>query len=350
MLTTTLAPRVKTEPAIKAPAVDDVTVIMPFYDRIKYLSHYLQEGFYEGLKLQVVCDGSTNDLIEKVSHVFKSEEHVNIHSYVQNKGVAFARSTGINLVKTPYLSFCDDDDFMPKASPFLQKASHKMDENEKILFTAMPHIYSFDESLNYRLQYDRSGFHGKTGKEVLTFLVKTGEMCVLSLGSVFRTDDLKGIEPDDFFKVSEDYVFLARLCARFPNRKVHVEQSGVYMRLAQENSLSAKSSYSLDKIVMHLVSMFVGAYYLFKMSHLRTSAFQHLLIERGKVLQQSYGKGGEAAKMIADMLQGKKISNPTPEQKKAFAFLKSQKANLPAEFLWLVGWIPASRSFTKGLE
>ena len=118
MLTTTLAPRVKTQPAIKDVAIPDLTVIMPLYDRLKYLRHYMTEGFWEGLKLQVVCDGSTEDLIQEVSELCNNKHNVNIHSYLQNKGVGFARTTGINLVKTDYLTFCDDDDFMPQAPAF----------------------------------------------------------------------------------------------------------------------------------------------------------------------------------------------------------------------------------------
>ena len=350
MLTNSLAPRVKVQPAINEIAVKDLTVVMPLYDRLKYLKHYMTEGFWEGLRLQVVCDGSTEDMITEVARLCGNKHNVDIHSYIQNRGVGYARSTGINLVKTEYLTFCDDDDFMPEASSFLKVASKRMSADKQILFTAMPEIYAFDESLNLQLQYDREAFHGKTGREILTFLVKTGEMCVLSLGAVFRTADLKGIGPEDFFRVSEDYVFLARLCAKHPDKKVFIEDSGVYMRLAQSNSLSAKSAYSIDKIVMHLVSMFVGAYYLFKMGMLSTSMFQHILRERGSVLQDSYKKGKEAADMMANMLEGKTVQQPTPEQKEALRLLNNNRATLPAEFLWLVGWKDTSSLFRNGLE
>ena len=225
-----------------------------------------------------------------------------------------------------------------------------MRADDQILFSAMPEIYAFDESLNLQLQYDRRAFHGKTGKEILSFLVRTGEMCVLSLGSVFKTDDLRGIGPEDFFRVSEDYVFLARLCARYPDRKVHIENNGVYMRLTQRNSLSAKAGYSIEKIAMHLVSMFVGAYYMFKMGMLRTHFFQHILRERGKVLQESYKKGFEAAEMMANLLEGKQVLHPTDEQKKVLKLLTVNKASLPAEFLWLVGWKDSSAFLRHGLE
>ncbi len=338
MSATVLAPEVKTTTTLKNPVVEDVTVIMPFYDRLRYLSHYLKEGFWDGLRVQLVCDGSEPMVLEHMQELLSPQGHVSLYSYEQNRGPAFARTTGINLARTNCVAFCDDDDFLSEAPQFLNESARRLSVNDEVLFTTMPYVYAFDESLNHRLQYDRTSFHGKTGRELLMFLVKTGEMLALQAGSVFRKKDVPDIYPDQFFKVSEDYTFLVRLCAKYPDRKVHVEQKGMYMRLVEAGSLSAKSSYSLEKIVMHLVSMFVGAYYLFKMSLLRTPVFQHIMVERGKVLQQSYGKGKEAAKMMAGLMEGKNGPFTNPEQISAYKFLQSQKMSLPPEFLWLVGW------------
>lgn len=338
MLSTSVAPQVRVEPAIKDFAVEDVTVVMPFYDRIKYLDHYINEGFWEGLPLQLVCDGPAPKMLQDVQHLVQHKRNVKLHSYLQNRGPAFARTTGINLTKTECISFCDDDDFLTDAPEFLNQSSKHLALHSDALFTTMPAVYAFNESLQHSLQYDRSGFHGKTGRELLFFLVKTGEMCALSVGTVFRTTDVKGIYPEHFFKVSEDYTFLTRLCARFPDRKVHVAEQGMYMRLVQTDSLSAKASYSLDKVVMHLVSMFVGAYYLFKMGLLSTPMFQQILLDRGRVLEQSYGKGVGATTLMAGMLEGKVDAKRSSEAQAALNFLQSMKSILPPEFLWLVGW------------
>ena len=95
---------------------ENVTVIMPFYDRLRYFEHYLSEGFWEGLNLRIVCDGSTSDIINEVQSLIGGRENIDIYSYLQNKGVAHARSTGIRVTKTPFLAFCDDDDFMSVGS------------------------------------------------------------------------------------------------------------------------------------------------------------------------------------------------------------------------------------------
>lgn len=323
--------------------MDDVTVVMPIYERLKYLTHYVDEGFWEGLNVQIVCDGSPVDVVRRMEQALIGQQHMNIHRYGENKGVAFARKTGINLVKTPFLSFCDDDDFLRHAHPFLQASKALWNRNPKALFTAMPRVFAFNESLELKLQYDRTAFDQKTGRELLGFLVRTGEMCVLTLGAVFRTETLKGIEPESFFKVSEDFVFLARLCARYPDRRIHVTEQGAYMRLIQEYSLSSRTSYSLEKLVMHLISMFVGAFYLIKMGELHAPAFQQILLNRGEVLQSSYGKGTGAARYMASLM-GYPVREKNEEFWQAKLFVEKHRPFLPAEFCRMVGWsVPAGR-------
>ena len=332
-----LGPRLQSAPAIRDVPVEDVTVVMPFYDRVQYLQHYVEEGFWEGLKVQVVCDGTMPDLVSAIQKSIEKHQNMSVYSYLENRGVAFARSTGINIVRTPYLMFCDDDDFMRQTRSFLTDSTARWSAHNDLLFTGMPRVYAFNEELQVQLQYDRTPFHQKTGRELLNYLVRTGEMAVLTLGSVFGTDSLKGIEPEPFFKVSEDYTMLVRLCARYPERRVYIEEHGAYMRLVESGSLSSRSSYSLDKLLIHLVSMFVGAFYLVKMGELRTPAFQQILLQRGDVLQRSYGKGASAARFMASLI-GFSVREETEEFQEARIFLESHRNELPAEFCRMVGW------------
>ncbi len=337
MLKTTLDQRITQRPALKELLARDVTIVMPFYERTRYFEHYLREGFWDDYRLQIVCDGSPQETLASMNEMTRDYPLVNVYQYGENKGVGFARTTGIKLVKTPYLLFCDDDDFLIEGQPFMERALSSMRDDDETLFASMRTVYAFDEALNIKPQYDRSMFDGKTGQEVLTFMVRTGEICVLSLGSVFRTENLQFIGPEDFFKVSEDYVFLARLCALYPQRRVSVCPKGGYLRLTRHDSLSSRSNYSLEKIVMHYVSMFVGAYHLEKMGGMHISAFRHILIERGRVLQTSYGKGAEAGLLMAHLLEATGPSSLnrltlTGEQQKALRYMQRHVEDLPAEF------------------
>ena len=330
--------------SIKAALKQDVTIVMPFYNRVKYFKHYLGEGFWDGFRIQAVCDGSPARVLESLHSIVQPNVGLDIHSYPRNQGIAFARSRAIDIVRTPYLVFCDDDDFIMEGHPFLEKAKAAMQAESDILFYAMRHVYAFTEALEIRKQYDRRIFHGRTGKELLVYMVQTGEISVLSLGSMFRVQDLRGSEPDSFFKVSEDYVFLARLCAKLPNRSIRVdEDNGGYLRLTQHESLSARNAYSIEKIVMHFVSMFVGAYYLEKMRGITPEGFRRVLRKRGAVLQHSYGKGAELSDLMIALYNKKnkehlKSLNLSDEQRTGLSFLEANMSQLPAEFYAMTHW------------
>ncbi len=313
---------------------------MPLYDRLQYVQHYIGEGLWDGLPLQIVCDGTDAALRARLDELVAERPEIAIHHYPENRGVAAARGAGIAAVSTPYLAFCDDDDFIAQGGDFLDEVAALMDD-ETTLFAAMPEVHAFNESLRTGLQYDRREFHGVTGRELLRFLVATGEMRVLTLGAAFRPADLRGLEPEPFFKVSEDYTLLARLCARHPERRVRITDTGRYMRLIQAGSLSSRQSYSIEKIVMHLVSMCVGAFYLIECGELSLPAFRSVLSQRGDVLQNAYTRGSAAANAVAGLLAGQDPDTGTDEAARTVRFLEANRDGLPPEFLHLAGWGPA---------
>ena len=317
---------------------DDVTVIMPLYDRTRYFKHYLEEGLLEGIKVQIVCDGSTRSIVNRIADLTTQKKEINVYHYLENRGVAYARTKGVEISTTTYTSFCDDDDFMVGAPAFYQVSQKAMDADNDILFTVMDEVFAFNEDLQMQQQYTRSMFNEKTGAQLLQFLVLTGEMKVLTLGSVFRTAELLPGMPESFFKVSEDYVFLARLCAAHPAKKVKVHNEGHYMRLMQHQSLSARSNYSLDKLVMHLVSMVVGAFHLIALGGIDRDAFFNVLRQRGSVLQQAYGKGEGAVQALLHVLGGQPGRQLDPEGEDTRAFLEAHREALPREFRSLSGW------------
>lgn len=322
----------------------DVTVAMPFYNRTKYFKHYLGEGFWDGFRIQAVCDGSPAKVLKSLNSITTSNIELDIHNYPNNRGIAYARSRAIRIINTPYLVFCDDDDFITEGHSFLEKSVSAMQRDPNILFSAMRNVYAFTEGLEIRKQYDRCIFHGRTGKELLIYMVRTGEVSVLSLGSLFRVQDLRGTEPESFFKVSEDYVFLARLCAKYPQRKVMVdEERGGYLRLTEHDSLSARSTYSIEKLVLHYLSLFVGAYYLEKMRGITPEGFRQVLRKRGAMLQYSYKKGAELGELMIQLYNKKSIDflkscNLTDEQRTGLNFLEANIEQLPAEFYAITHW------------
>lgn len=317
-------------PGIVRELIDDLTVVIPTHNRSRYFLHYLEEGFWDGVRLRIVCDGCRRGIVHELRKRTAGRD-ITVHDYPSNEGVAHAIGVGVRGVASGHVMFCGDDDFNVDYLDFLREAAKIKREEDDVLFVTMPEIRAFNQSLRAELQYDRRQFDGWTGAELLEFLVTEGEMRSLVAGSLFETSDVEAVLPDRLFRASEDFVLLARLCARHPSRKIRVAESGCRMRLIHDRSLSARSSYSLEKVILNLLAISVGAYHLIKRGSLRRDEFANLLLERGRVLQQSYGKGAEAARTIAAFVDGADVPGGQ-EAAKTSDFLRRNAEECPAEF------------------
>ena len=227
--------------------------------------------------------------------------------------------------------FCDEDDFLVDGLAACREAAGVL-RDEDVLFATLPSVVAFDAELRAGRQYDRRSFDGVTAATLLRHLVRTGEMSALGAGTAFVTADLTAlplVEP--FFRVSEDYVMLARLCAAHPERRVRVLASGRYMRLVHTGSLSARRAFSAERAVMNLVSMVVGAAWLAERGELTAADLHRILTERGEVLQQSYGLGRGAAAAVVHWTGGPPPATRDPEADASRAFLEASRAVLPPE-------------------
>ena len=314
-----------------------LSFVMPFYNRIAPFEQYVREGFWDGVPVQAVCDGADAAIVERLRAIANARPPIRVHDYTPNRGVARARAEGIRTAPAHLITFCDDDDFMPSAAAYVERAALAFDRHTDPLLVTAPFVHAFNEKLDHRLQYDRRAFHGRSGQDVLQWMVRTGELNLLLSGTTFRRRDLVDLPVNDFFEVSEDYVLIARHCARHPHRKVVVLQDDRYMRLMHPSSLVGQ--FTFPKLMMNLVSMCVGGYYLIRQRSMGLQDFQQMLRERGRVLQNSYGMGAGAGHAVADLLAGSGTSGGEPEARNAQEFLRAQSHRLPDEFLSLAGWV-----------
>ena len=114
-----------------------VSVIIPTYNRIKYINRAIESIFaqtYKNYEVIVVDDGSALDVKEAIRSYMNGITYV----YQEHGGLAAARNTGINISKGKYLAFLDDDDvFEPKK---LEIQIPILEENTDIGFVYSDHI------------------------------------------------------------------------------------------------------------------------------------------------------------------------------------------------------------------
>ncbi len=102
--------------ARKAP---DVTVIIPVYNKRKYLSACLESVLNQtGVKLEVICvdDCSSDGSWEIAAEVARTEPLLRLVRNHANIGAAQSRNIGISLARGRYIQFTDADDLLPRGS------------------------------------------------------------------------------------------------------------------------------------------------------------------------------------------------------------------------------------------
>lgn len=307
----------------------DLTVVIPTYNRSQYFLHYLAQGYWDHRRIHLVCDGCDEAVVRELRAQTRRGD-ITVIDEQPNRGVAHAIGVGVRSVRTRHFMFCGDDDFNVDYDGFLAEAAALHQAHDDLLFVTMPLVCK-REGPQAQVQFDRRGFDGWTGERLLHYLVETGEMKALVAGSLFRTDEVVPALPEPFFRVSEDYTLLVRLCAAHPARKVYVAGQGARMRLIHDASLSSRSGFTLDKLLMHLISMTVGAAYLMAMGRLTKLDFARILLQRGRKLYGSYGLGQKAAAVLAALVVAQPLQGSDAEVQQTLRFLRAHLDALPAE-------------------
>jgi glycosyltransferase involved in cell wall biosynthesis len=95
---------------------DLVSVIIPTYNRGQLVFRAIKSVLnqtYKNLEIIIVDDGSTDDTEEIVKKF--SDERIKYIRYPKNRGLSFARNTGIRNSKGDFVAFLDsDDEYIPE--------------------------------------------------------------------------------------------------------------------------------------------------------------------------------------------------------------------------------------------
>ena len=310
----------------------DLTVVIPTYNRTEYFLQYLEEGRWDDVPIHMVCDGCAPEIVADLRARTEGRP-VTVFDERPNRGVAHAIGVGVRSVETSHYMFCGDDDYNVDYAAFLAEAAEIKRRHDDVLFVTMPEIHKFGEGMEAAPQYDRRPFHGWTGRKLLEYLVRTGEMRALVAGSLFRTAEMVPLLPEPFFRLSEDYVLLARLCARYPDRKVYVAESGRRMRRIHPRSLSSRERFSPIVVLMNLVSMTLGGHYLIETGTLTMPELVRTLLNRGQVFERKYGIGRQTSAVVAGLMLDRAVRAEKSEAREVFTHLRDHREELPPEFV-----------------
>ena len=91
---------------------DKISIIMPAYNAGRYIEasiKSIQAQTYTNWELLVISDGSTDETVDIVNKLMKSDTRIKCYEQ-ENAGVSAARNTGLDKAVGKYISFLDADD------------------------------------------------------------------------------------------------------------------------------------------------------------------------------------------------------------------------------------------------
>lgn len=225
----------------------EITVILPVYNKIKYIeksvASILAQTFSD-FELITVDDGSTDGSGELLDEIAASDTRVKV-IHKQNGGVSAARNTALDAAQGEYIVFADGDDTvcpdwletlfseirLSKADIVISGLT-KVDEAGNILGTVCPsdnNIITSGELYDNFYELQKNGLLG---------------FCV---GKLFRkalfTDNQ--IYFDESLKLAEDLDFFIRLY-RYAEKIKFTRYCGYKYLQASENSAIFKDAYKID--------------------------------------------------------------------------------------------------------
>jgi len=109
----------------------NVSVVIPVFNRLSFVQKAIDSVLaqsYSPKEIIVVDDGSSEDICS----LEKKYKNIKIISYQPNKGVSFARNTGIKKASCEWIAFLDSDDIWHKDKLQEQVFFHKQNTNIKI--------------------------------------------------------------------------------------------------------------------------------------------------------------------------------------------------------------------------
>jgi len=270
--------------------LEDITVLIPSYNRAKLLKEDLDKGFKLGSQPKVIVDDCSTEETEWLEIInrdlpsYKSRLIINEN----NSGVAESRRRGLEAIETKYTTFIDDDNMML----CLDRAALDQDisrlANDVSVIVPRYIINYYSDRLF--LGYDRQCYNNLSGAQVLKNMAFSGEMMgLLTGGAIAETQWMSKYAYCPLFKASEDYVMLAKMLASKPESKVITTEALVFVRRFLDGGLTMNPNPL--KLMLALIAQAIACYYCVKLDIANKDEVLRWMKDRAALIQKVYNFG-----------------------------------------------------------
>lgn len=189
--------------------MESVSVIIPTYNRAKYLEKAIHSVFYQkdfNGEIIIIDDGSTDSTAEIVKKL--QVRYPIIYSYIENSGPAAARNIGIEQARFQLIAFLDSDDHWQKNKLAKQLLLMQQNPSFKICHTGEKWLRRGEHLNQKNIHKPRHGF----------IFDHCLQLCGVGMSTVIiKKELLKEVDGfDNSLPCCEDYDLWLRISWKYP--------------------------------------------------------------------------------------------------------------------------------------
>lgn len=220
-----------------------VSVIVPIYNTAPYLPQCIESirsSSWREIEIILVNDGSTDESGLICEHAAKSDVRIQV-IHQANKGLVYARKTGLNRSSGEYVCYVDGDDWIQ--SDFIETlATSAIEKNSDVVVAGhIEDLHGSQEALTNSIPAgDYSG--NSLFREVFPVMMNTGSFSEFGIfsyvwGKLFRRELLaeSQTQVDDDIVVGEDAACLYPLLLK--SKQISIVQDAKYVYRQRANSM-----------------------------------------------------------------------------------------------------------------
>lgn len=215
-----------------------VSIVVPIYNAEKFLPECIDSILtqsYKDFELLLINNGSTDKSLEICKKYEKDNDFIKVYD-IEEKGVCFARNTGMRQAIGDYICFVDADDIL--AQDFLEIFIHAIEkEKVDVVFGNMTYLYPNNKYLNKKPRIAQGKYFSE---ELRDKAIDDGTITGILFGSVCAAMyDLKFLRENSIYfdtkvKRNEDGLFNLTLLKKNTHLFV-LDYAGYYYRQWKSN-------------------------------------------------------------------------------------------------------------------
>ena len=210
---------------------DLVSIITPTYNCSKYIERTIksvQNQTYKNWEMLIVDDCSTDNTIDIITEIMKSDKRIRYYVLENNSGAAVARTKAMQLANGEYIAFLDSDDIW-KPNKLESQLLFMKQNNANITCTYYEQIDEDDSKLNKiikspkKTSYNRLLLDCPIGNSTVMYNAKTlGKFVVPNIRK--RNDDALWLK----MLKKEQYIYaIPEILAEYRVRKTSISSNKI---------------------------------------------------------------------------------------------------------------------------